>query len=148
MSAQPKPKKTPFNPSWPDPDPRFLRADLPPAPPLPLGDVLGPRLAAWVRDAAEAKGAPPDYVLAALLAVAGSTIGNARWVAPWRGWAEPPVLWAMCIGLPSAGHAMTPCTLATVRPGPVLHVWRDGQEVVALPLDLHGTLALMEALLR
>ena len=114
MSAQPKPKETPFNPSWPDPDPRFLRADLPPAPPLPLGDVLGPRLAAWVRDAAEAKGAPADYVLAALLAVAGSTIGNARWVAPWRGWAEPPVLWAMCIGLPSAGKS--PAIDAAVAP--------------------------------
>jgi len=71
----------PAEAAWRDPDPRFLRADLPPAPALPLGDVLGPRLAAWGRDAAEAKGAPPDYVLAALLAVAGSTIGNARWVA-------------------------------------------------------------------
>jgi hypothetical protein len=38
--------------------------------------------------------------------------------------------------------------LATVRPGPVLHVWRDGQEVARLPLDLHGALALVEALLR
>ena len=43
---------------------------------------------------------------------------------------------------------MTPRTLATVRPGPVLHIWRDGREVARLPLDLHGTLALVEALLR
>ena len=43
---------------------------------------------------------------------------------------------------------MTPRILATVRPGPVLHVWRDGQEVARLPLDLHGALALVGALLR
>jgi hypothetical protein len=43
---------------------------------------------------------------------------------------------------------MTPRTLVTVRPGPVLHVWRDGQEVARVPLDTHGTLALAESLLR
>jgi hypothetical protein len=43
---------------------------------------------------------------------------------------------------------MTPRMLATVRPGPVLHVWRDGQEVARLPLDLHSALALVEAILR
>ena len=43
---------------------------------------------------------------------------------------------------------MTPRTLATVRPGPVLHIWRDGREVARLPLDLHAALALVEALLR
>jgi hypothetical protein len=99
------PTETPFTPAWPDPDPRFLRAELPPAPEPPLRDVLGPRLSRWVADAAEAKGAPVDYVLAALLAVAGATIGNARWVCVWPGWAEPPVLWTMCIGQPSAGKS-------------------------------------------
>jgi hypothetical protein len=43
---------------------------------------LGPRLAPWVRDAAAAKGAPADYVMGALLSVARSVIGNARWVTP------------------------------------------------------------------
>lgn len=108
------PKEAPFAPAWPEPDPRMLRAELPPAPALPLGGVLGPRLAAWVRDAAEAKSAPADYVFAALLAVAGATIGNARWVSPWRGWAEPPVIWTMCIGLPSAGKS--PAIDAAVQP--------------------------------
>ena len=105
MNAQHQFKETPFAPPWATPDPRMLRAEVPPAPALPLGDVLGPRLAAWVQDAAEAKGAPPDYVFAALLAVAGTTIGNARWVSPWRGWTEPPVIWTACIGLPSAGKS-------------------------------------------
>ena len=116
MNAQAKPKETPFAPSWAAPDPRLLRAELPPAPELPLRDVLGPRLAQWVADAAEAKGAPADYVFAALLAVAGATIGNARWAAIWQGWAEPPVIWAMCIGLPSAGKSPAiDATLQTLR---------------------------------
>ena len=76
------PEPIPFAPEWPHPATRFLRTELPPAPVLPLRDVLGPRLAQWVADAAEAKGAPPDYVFAALLAVAGATIGNTRWVSP------------------------------------------------------------------
>lgn len=109
-----KPKETPFAPSWPDPDPRLLRAELPPAPELPLRDVLGPRLAQWVADAAEAKGAPADYVFAAVLSVAGATIGNARWAAIWHGWAEPPVIWAMGIGLPSAGKS--PAIDAALQP--------------------------------
>jgi hypothetical protein len=99
---------------WPAPDPRFLRPVLPPAPDLPLGDVLSPRLAEWVRDAAECKGALVDYVLGALFAVAGSLIGNSRWVSPWRGWAEPPIIWTMAIGLPSAGKS--PAMDAVLQP--------------------------------
>jgi hypothetical protein len=114
MTAQAKLNETPFTPSWPDPDPRMLRASLPPAPQLPLRDVLGPNLAQWVADAAEAKGAPADYVFAALLAVAGATIGNARWASPWRGWNEPPIIWTMCIGLPSAGKS--PAIDAALQP--------------------------------
>jgi hypothetical protein len=38
--------------------------------------------------------------------------------------------------------------LVTVRPGPTLHLWQGGREVAAVPLDLHGALALVEALLR
>ena len=90
---------------WPAPAPHVLCDTLPPAPGLPLDDVLGPTSAQWVREAAEAKGAPPDYVFAALLVAAGAAIGNARWVAPWVGWAEPPVIWGACIGLPSAGKS-------------------------------------------
>ena len=44
--------------------------------------------------------------------------------------------------------ASRPVLLVTVRPGPVLHVWRDGQEVAAVPLDMHAALALVERLLR
>jgi hypothetical protein len=41
-----------------------------------------------------------------------------------------------------------PCTLATIRPGPTLHLWRDGVEVAAVTLTPHAALALAESLLR
>lgn len=108
------PKPIPFKPEWPNPAPRFLTSELPPAPALPLYEALGPRLAQWIRHAAEAKGAPPDYVFAALLSVAGAAIGNTRWVSPWRGWTEPPLIWTMCVGLPSAGKS--PAIDAALQP--------------------------------
>lgn len=99
------PGETPFIETWPEPAPWLLRPGLSPAPALPLRDVLCPRLADWIAAAAECKGCPPDYPFAALLAVAGSTIGNARWASPWKGWPEPPILWCMAIGNPSAGKS-------------------------------------------
>ena len=72
-----------FTPGWPAPDARLLRAETPPAPDLPLDDVFGPRLSQWTRDAAEAKGAPADYVVNSVVSVVSSVIGNARWVSPW-----------------------------------------------------------------
>ncbi len=91
----------PFVPDWPQPEARFLRPELPRPPEMPLEDVFGPIWAAWIKRAAEAKAAPPDYVAAGLLSVAGATIGNTRWASPWAGWAEPPIIWAMAIGTPS-----------------------------------------------
>jgi hypothetical protein len=38
--------------------------------------------------------------------------------------------------------------LVTIRPGPTLHLWRDGGEVARVPLDTHAALALAESLLR
>lgn len=90
-----------FAPIWGEADLRYLRPDLPAPPDLPLEDVFGPVWAAWIKTAAEAKAAPPDYVAAGLLAVAGATIGNTRWASPWAGWAEPPILWTMAVGQPS-----------------------------------------------
>jgi len=37
-------------------------------------------------------------------------------------------------------------TLITIRPGPVLHVWRDGVEVVAVPLTAAAALSLLKDL--
>ena len=89
----------------PEPEARFLQSENLPAPELPLEDFLAPALARWVRQAADAKGAPPDYVVASVLSVSGSAIGNARWVSPWQGWSEPPIIWAACIGLPSSNKS-------------------------------------------
>lgn len=99
------PEPIPFAPDWPEADTRLLRADLPEPPVLPIDDVFSPGWAAWMKGAAVSKGAPPDYVMAALLGVCGSLIGNTRWPSPWAGWAEPPVVWSVIIGNPSAGKS-------------------------------------------
>lgn len=90
---------------WTEPDARFLRTVLPEPPALPLNDVFSSGWTRWIRTAAEAKGAPADYVVAALLSTAGALIGNTRWVTPWEGWSEVPIIWAMAIGNPSAGKS-------------------------------------------
>ena len=91
--------------SWPEPDQRYLRSELPEPPELPLDEVFSPRWAEWIRAAAEAKAAPVDYVASALLAVTGSVLGNARWPLVWEGWAEPPILWTVIVGNPSANKS-------------------------------------------
>ena len=103
MNARPQP--IPFEPEWPAPHGRFIRDELPPAPVLPTDDVLGPVLARWVKDAAQSKAAPADYVFAALLSVAGALIGNTRWAGPNPSWKVPPIIWSVCIGRPSAGKS-------------------------------------------
>lgn len=95
----------PFTPDWPEPAPRFLRDELPPPPALPLTEVFGCRWTDWLTRAAEAKSAPPDYALAALLPAVGAAIGNTRWAMPWPGWAEPPILWTIAIGNPSSNKS-------------------------------------------
>ena len=132
----------PFVPDWPEPAARFLRAERPRPPELPLDDVFGLRWAQWTRDAATAKGAPPDYVVAGLLASAGTLIGNARWVSPWAGWSEPPILWCMAIGNPSANKspgldaALGPLKViereARRAEEPLLSNWRDRAELAKL----------------
>ena len=37
--------------------------------------------------------------------------------------------------------------LVTIRPGPVLHVWRDGVEVARVPLTNPAAVGLAEAIL-
>ena len=132
----------PFAPDWPEPAMRLLRPERPDPPKLPLDDVFGSRWARWARDAATAKGAPPDYVVAGLLASVGTLIGNARWVTPWKGWEEPPILWCMTIGNPSANKS--PGLDAALGPlkaierearraeEPALSDWRDRAELAKL----------------
>ena len=79
-----------------------LLRDRRPAPAFPAA-LLGPVWTRRIKEAAEAKNAPPDYVAAGLLAGAAACIGNARWAAPWPSWSEPPFLWIGAVGNPSSG---------------------------------------------
>ncbi|MBU2942935.1 YfjI family protein [Shimia thalassica] len=107
------PVPMPFEPDWPDPAARFIRVVRPEAPNPPL-DLLPPRLSDWIVSAAEAAGAPADYVFGGLLAVTSSLIGNAYWAHARTGWTAPPVLWVMAIGQPSAGKS--PALKAALAP--------------------------------
>lgn len=139
MSA---PEPIPFKPEWLPPEARFLRPELPKPPAIPLEDVMGERWARWIRLAAQAKAAPPDYVAAALLSVTGALIGNTRWANPWEGWAEPPVIWAMAIGSPSMNKSpgldavLTPLKRmereARAKVESVLSEWRGKAEIAKL----------------
>lgn len=86
------------------PDMSILEQSRYPAPEFPL-DILGPfwadRAKQWARNAA----APIDYSAMTLLTGASSLIGNARWVQPKPGWAEPPVLWCTLVGDPSSNKS-------------------------------------------
>ncbi|MCH8172266.1 MAG: DUF3987 domain-containing protein [Proteobacteria bacterium] len=88
--------------AWPKPDLSLLSVggDTP-ALPLKLFGEWGD----WIKESAEACAAPLDYVAISLLVTAGSLIGNARWVSPWKGWKEPPVLWGALVGSPSSGKS-------------------------------------------
>lgn len=90
---------------WPPLDRSLATATPDSAPGLPLDDVFTAPVAGWIRTAADAAGAPVDYVAAALLAAAGGCIGNARWGSPKRGWAEPPVVNVALVGRPSAAKS-------------------------------------------
>ncbi len=90
---------------WPIPDLALATASGPPVPAFPVADVFPMGVAFWIQDAANAAGAPVDYVAGALLAAAGACIGNARWGQPKEGWAEPPVVNVALIGRPSAGKS-------------------------------------------
>src|SRR5512132_4145216 len=89
---------------WPSPDMSAAHQNRRPPPQLPL-EVFGPFWADWIATAAEAASAPPDYVVGPVLAGASTLIGNARWVSPWRGWKETPILWIGVVGDPSAGKS-------------------------------------------
>lgn len=92
---------------WASPDQSIIRPERPPAPEMTTSEfdaVFGP-WASWLRSAAEVKGAHVDFVSLALLSTASAVIGNTRWAVPWEGWKEPPIIWGMLIGDPSAGKS-------------------------------------------
>lgn len=144
-----RPEPIPFDvaASWPEPDLSILKPSRPAPPVMPDQDfdaVFGP-WADWLRNAAEVKGTPVDYVALALLTTASACIGNSRWAVPWEGWKEPPVLWAMLIGDPSAGKS--PALDAVLDPVKAIESemadaykaarekWDDADEIASLVLS-------------
>ena len=101
--ARAKEYEAPDPAPWPAPDMSLVSSERRDPPSFPA-EVFGP-WGDWIAAAAECKGAAPDYVAHALLAVAGSLIGNTRWAAPQSGWTEPPIIFAALIGDPSASKS-------------------------------------------
>jgi hypothetical protein len=87
-----------------EPDMGVLRQGRRNPPQFPI-EILGQALGAWTFEAADAAGAPVDYVVGSLLAVSSALIGNSRRVSPWEGWIEPSILWIGLVGDPSSGKS-------------------------------------------
>lgn len=88
---------------WTSPDMSLLSPPQTTPPSFPI-EAFG-EWADWIREAAEGKGAPPDYIAATLMTVVSSFIGNTRVISPWDDWTEPPMLWVAIVGSPSAGKS-------------------------------------------
>lgn len=140
------PGTTAFNPAshWPAPDMSLLNPTRGPAPqmtPEMFRWIYG-AWADWIETAATSKGAPRDYVALPLLVAASALLGNSRWVSPWHDWEEPPVIWGMVIGNPSAGKS--PALNAIIAPlreieatlaeayAATLHDWNGKNELAKL----------------
>ena len=149
MNAMPEqmPRPIPFKREWPAPDMSIFQQPRPVAPRMSEEEfslTFGP-WAEWIQTAAMVKGVPVDYVAAALLGTASAIIGNARWASPWQGWKEPPVLWVMLVGEPSAGKS--PALDAVLDPVKEIerglseayktsrHDWETRSEIAALALE-------------
>jgi hypothetical protein len=72
---------------WPEPDMSIVDPHRQPAPKLPL-EVFGPFWARWIKDAAAAKSAPPDFVALPLLGATGGMLALSRQASPWTEWTE------------------------------------------------------------
>ncbi|MCS6627919.1 YfjI family protein [Roseibacterium beibuensis] len=89
--------------NWTNPDTSLLDGDVAPRPAFPT-HLLGKFWAEWVDGVAASKNVPADYVGASLITLAAALIGNARKVEA-QSWAEPPILWTVLVGNPSAGKS-------------------------------------------
>ena len=88
---------------WPEPDMSILNPRRTP-PEFPI-ELFGPFWSKWVLAKAEGCSAPVDYVGMSLLSLLSALIGCSRFVSPWEGWKEPPILWTALVGNPSSGKS-------------------------------------------
>jgi len=86
------------------PEPREIKADLPPAPPFDALALLPKTLADYVLDEADRMPCAPDYVASALLVALGAVIGTKIASKPKRrdDWIVTPNLYGGVVGDPSA----------------------------------------------
>lgn len=89
--------------NWVNPDMSLLDGESASRPAFPT-HLLGKFWAEWVNGVAASKNVPADYVGASLITLAAALIGNARKVEA-QSWAEPPILWTVLVGNPSAGKS-------------------------------------------
>ena len=87
----------------PWPEPRPIRAELPPAPAFDAKLLLPAPLAGYVLDEADRMPCPPDFVAAALIVALGATIGSRCALRPKvrDDWLVVPNLWGAVVGDPS-----------------------------------------------
>jgi hypothetical protein len=97
--------------AWSEVDPALLDDGRGIAPAFPL-DLLPLPWRGWVGDTASSAGAPPDYVVQALLAGVCGQCGAGAVVRVAPSWSEPLLLWQALVGRPSSG--MSPA-LASMR---------------------------------
>ena len=88
---------------WGEPDMSVLNPRRTP-PEFPF-QLFGPFWAKWILAKAEGCSAPVDYVGLSLLSLLSGLIGCSRFVSPWEGWKEPPILWIALVGNPSSGKS-------------------------------------------
>jgi hypothetical protein len=86
------------------PEPREIKAELPPAPPFDAKVLLPPTLADFVLDEADRMPSSPDFIAAALLVALGSVIGARVAIKPKRrdDWIVTPNLFGGVVGDPSS----------------------------------------------
>ena len=96
----------------------------PPAAPPPPVEVLPPALQELVWEVSLAMNCPADFILTAVLAMAGGAIGNSRHLSITRTHHQTPCIYAIIVGLP--GAAKTPPLKLLRKPFDKLQVkYRD-----------------------
>lgn len=90
--------------AWPGIDDDLLDDRRAAVPAFPL-DLLPHPWPAWVRAAARAADAPPDYVAQAVVAAAAGLSGTRVGICASEGWVEPLQLWLAVVGASSTGKS-------------------------------------------
>ena len=85
--------------------PKTERIGLTGAPPaIPL-DILPADVSAWVIAVAKNRSIAVDYVVWALFALIGATLGNMRVGEPSAGWTVQAAIWTLAVGDPASGKS-------------------------------------------